>query len=58
MALETEQEKAICAKYGARDKEGFVHCHECPLHVLSFHTDCACKATCHYDPESDEWVPD
>lgn len=27
----TDEEKEICKKYGRRDEEGFVHCHECPL---------------------------
>ena len=29
----TENEKAICKKYSARDEEGLVHCNECPLSV-------------------------
>lgn len=29
----TENEKAICKKYQKRDKEGLVHCNECPLSV-------------------------
>lgn len=27
----TKEEKETCKKYSARDEEGFVHCHECPL---------------------------
>ena len=27
----TKEEKEICAKYSARDEQGFVHCNECPL---------------------------
>lgn len=29
----TENEKAICKKYSARDEKGLVHCNECPLSV-------------------------
>lgn len=27
----TDRQKKICAKYGKRDADGFVHCAECPL---------------------------
>lgn len=27
----TAEEKEICAKYRKRDKDGYVHCNECPL---------------------------
>ena len=27
----TKEENAICRQYGKRDKEGLVHCFECPL---------------------------
>lgn len=39
----TEEEKAICKKYSARDEEGKVHCNECPLVIdkMSY----ICKAT-------------
>lgn len=39
----TEEEKAICKQYSARDEEGKVHCMECPLVIdkLSY----TCKAT-------------
>ena len=39
----TEEEKAICKKYSARDEEGLVHCRECPL-VLD-KTAFICKAS-------------
>lgn len=29
----TKKEKKICNKYRKRDKEGFVHCRECPFAV-------------------------
>ena len=29
----TDRQKKICAKYGKRDADGFVHCAECPLVV-------------------------
>ena len=57
--LKTEKDKAICAKYGARDAEGFVHCNECPLRLSErWDLPLACKATHHYDPKKKEWVLD
>ena len=56
--LKTAREKAICAKYSAQDSEGFVHCHECPLQVGEFKSDCMCKATCHYNRHTREWEYD
>lgn len=29
----TTKEMEICKKYSMRDKEGYVHCRECPLAV-------------------------
>ena len=29
----TKEEKEICKSYSARDKDGFVHCNECPLAI-------------------------
>ena len=29
----TTEEKKICKSYSARDKDGFVHCHDCPLAI-------------------------
>jgi hypothetical protein len=29
----TKEEKEICKEYSARDKDGFVHCRECPLAI-------------------------
>lgn len=29
----TKNEKAICKKYRKKDKEGLVHCNECPLNI-------------------------
>ena len=40
----TEEEKAICKKYSARDEHGYVHCHDCPLVIDR--CDALCKATC------------
>jgi len=54
--LKSEKEKQTCAKYSARDADGFVHCCECPLaideHLLM------CKANSHYDRHLGKWVPD
>lgn len=40
----TDEEQRICAQYSARDSQGFVHCHECPLVILRWDRDCYCKA--------------
>ena len=29
----TNSEKKICKQYSARDKQGYVHCFECPLNI-------------------------
>lgn len=58
MALTNDRDKAICAKYGARDATGHVHCTECPLQVQSRWSDVACKAWMHYDKKMREWMPD
>lgn len=59
MALKTDRDKAICAKYGTRDSEGFVHCNECPLSLANrWDIPLACKATHHYDRHRRDWVPD
>ncbi len=55
MAL-TEKQKRICEKYSARDKDGFVHCKECPLVVD--HYSFTCRANSHYDRHRREWVAD
>lgn len=39
----TDEEKAICKKYSARDEEGLVHCNECPLVIDK--TSFICKAS-------------
>lgn len=54
--LKTEREKAICQKYGSQDETGHVHCSECPLVVDG--RAMMCRATCHYDKNLREWVPD
>lgn len=54
--LTTKKEKRICKKYSARDEQGNVHCHDCPL-VIS-HADPICKATHHYDRHTREWEID
>ena len=58
MALTNDRERAICAKYSARDETGHVHCTECPLTVYSWRYECACKAIMHYDRHERDWVPD
>lgn len=32
----TPKEKEICKKHGARDKDGYVHCDECPLVIRPY----------------------
>ena len=44
MALKTEDEKRICKKYSAQDKNRNVHCHECPLNYERSFPALACKA--------------
>lgn len=41
----TEEEQKICDQYGARDGDGFVHCHECPLVVDLRDRVCKANAT-------------
>ena len=50
----TPKEQAICAKYSARDKDGLVHCKECPLGIDDNWA--MCKANSHYDRHKREWV--
>ena len=56
MMLKTERQKDICRKYSARDKDGYVHCNDCPLVVdRKYHM---CRSNSHYDRKLKEWVPD
>ena len=57
MALKTEREKRICAKYRARDDTGHVHCNECPLRLNIWRYG-DCKAVMHYDRHLRDWVLD
>ena len=45
----TEEEQEICKQYGARDEEGYVHCHECPL--VAYRQYAMCKA----NMTAEEW---
>lgn len=54
----TDEEKAICERYGTRDEKGLVHCTECPLVVAPAVTSYLCRACAHYDPDMEMWVPD
>ena len=56
--LTSERDKRTCAKYGAYDETGHVHCCSCPLNVSEGRYDCMCKANSHYDRHKMEWVPD
>lgn len=58
--LTTERERRICAKYKAKDKDGRVHCHECPLSNKGFKglDDLECKSFMHYDRSKRKWVMD
>lgn len=56
LMLKSERQKNICRKYSARDKDGFVHCNDCPLVVdRKYHM---CRSNSHYDRKLKEWVPD
>ena len=54
--LKSDRDKRICAKYGAQDETGHVHCPDCPLVVDK--REMMCKANSHYDRHMREWVPD
>lgn len=57
--LTNDRERKICAKYSARDKEGYVHCNECPLTKGNpKQYDFRCKANSHYDRHTGEWEYD
>lgn len=54
--IRTEKQKSICRKYSARDKDGYVHCNDCPLVIdRRYHM---CRSNSHYDRKLKEWVPD
>ena len=36
----TPEENEICKEYGARDKDGYVHCNECPLVIRPYDLIC------------------
>lgn len=48
----TAGEKQICDEYGKRDKDGKVHCSECPLAIDTRY--CLCKANV-TEAEYKEW---
>ena len=52
----TERQQAICAKYSARDKDGYVRCNKCPLLIRPY--ELMCRANSHYDRHAREWVFD
>lgn len=54
--LTTERQKRICARYSARDENGYVHCNDCPLVVNPYQH--MCRANAHYDRHLREWVYD
>ena len=54
--LTTERQKRICARYSARDENGYVHCNDCPLVVNPYQN--MFRAIAHYDRHSREWVYD
>lgn len=57
--LTNDRERKICAKYSARDEEGYVHCSECPLTKGNpKQYDFRCKANSHYDRHTGEWEYD
>ena len=56
--IKTQREQKICEKYGKRDKDGHVHCFECPLRKSKGDYDFRCKANSHYDRKLKDWVND
>lgn len=54
--LKSEKQMKICKKYSTRDKDGYVHCTDCPLVVDRKYY--MCKANSHYDRKQKEWVFD
>lgn len=56
--LTNEKEKRICDRYSEYDKQGRVHCNECPLRRNDGEYDFRCKANSHYDRHAREWVYD
>jgi hypothetical protein len=54
--LSTDEQKRTCAQYSKRDKDGFVHCNECPL-VISVYC-CMCHANSHYNANTCEFELD
>lgn len=51
--LTNERQKRICAKYSAKDAEGYVHCDECPLVIYAGWI--MCRANAHYDRHLRNW---
>ena len=51
----TERQKMICKKHIKRDKDGKVHCFECPLRVSQDKWDFRCRANSTYNPHTKEW---
>ena len=49
----TEKQKQICEQYRKKDREGKVHCRECPLAVD--HNDYICRANADCNPHTREW---
>ena len=57
--LTNDRKRRICEKYRKRDKDGYVHCCECPLKKGDANRwDFRCKANCHYDRRTKEWEYD
>ena len=53
----TDKQQKICDKYSKKDKNGLVHCCECPLVVGNpKNYDFRCKANSHYDRKRKEWL--
>jgi hypothetical protein len=56
--IRTIREWLIHKKYSKRDKNGKVHCSECPLKASDNPIDFRCKAVAHYDKKQKEWIFD
>lgn len=49
----SQKERKICEEYSARDENGLVHCHECPLVVDR--DNFLCKANARYNRVTKQW---
>jgi hypothetical protein len=57
--ITNEKDRKICEKYSTRDKDGYIHCSECPLVKGNPQKyDFRCKANSTYNNKTKEWELD